>query len=219
MEPSGCRWSSHSSMRRTPNAPPVVVAVGRWRPRAHLVTTTPPSAWADPWELPAGQVTTIRTATAAFVGGQGSTDLFAGQADRGLLVNLVVVAGDHGPRIGEDPKDPDWRDLDAGRLGYLADDGRGDGLADLDKQHIVCATSRCVDRSGRLSTVLPASQLGRGPAAATVCKRAPTVPREKACWLQLSDTPALGRSPDTAYSLGANWLGSAANLRPQGVRT
>jgi hypothetical protein len=67
MEPSGWRLVVPLvDAADAPDAPPLVVAVGRWRARAHLVTALPAESLGEPLgELPAGQVATIRTAVAS----------------------------------------------------------------------------------------------------------------------------------------------------------
>lgn len=69
MEPSGWRLVVPLvDAADAPDAPPLVVAVGRWRARTHLVTARPAERLGEPiGELPASQVATIRTATAALL--------------------------------------------------------------------------------------------------------------------------------------------------------
>lgn len=69
MEPSGWRLVVPVvDAADAPDAPPLVVAVGRWRARAHLVAALPAERLGEPLgELPGGQVTTIRTSIAALL--------------------------------------------------------------------------------------------------------------------------------------------------------
>ncbi|WP_052665134.1 hypothetical protein [Nitriliruptor alkaliphilus] len=69
MEPSGWRLAVPLvDAADAPDAPPLVVTVGRWRARTHLVTALPAERLGEPLgELPLGQITAIRTAAAALL--------------------------------------------------------------------------------------------------------------------------------------------------------
>lgn len=69
MEPSGWRLAVPLvDAADAPDAPPLVVTVGRWRARAHLLTALPAERLGEALgELPAGQIATIRTAAAALL--------------------------------------------------------------------------------------------------------------------------------------------------------
>jgi hypothetical protein len=69
MEPSGWRLMVPLvDAADAPDAPPLVIAVGRWRARSHLITALPTERLGEPiGELPAGQVAAIRSAAAALM--------------------------------------------------------------------------------------------------------------------------------------------------------
>lgn len=69
MEPSGWRLVVPLvEATDAPDAPPLVITVGRWRARAHLVVGIPAERLGEPLgELHAGQVTAIRQAVTALL--------------------------------------------------------------------------------------------------------------------------------------------------------
>ena len=69
MEPSGWRLMVPLvEATDAPDAPPLVITVGRWRARAHLVAGVPAERLGEPLgELHAGQVAAIRQAVAALL--------------------------------------------------------------------------------------------------------------------------------------------------------
>lgn len=69
MEPSGWRLVVPLvEATDAPDAPPLVITVGRWRARAHLIAGVPAERLGEPLgELRGGQVTAIRHAVAALL--------------------------------------------------------------------------------------------------------------------------------------------------------